>query len=144
MEGMNRREWLLGVGAVGAAAYSSRLFGAEASRRIHLDQAGYLPGERKLATVVVSGESFTAKRVRDGQVVLRGKTGAVIHDELSGDRVQLVDWSEVRDAGEYVIEAGGESSLPVHVGESVRRDALRSAMRSYYGQRCGCAVDMGG
>ncbi len=91
--------------------------------------------------------TFTVRAVRDGSVVLKDKLGAVREDAASGDRVQVCDISSVRAAGTYFIEidggAGARKSAPFEIGSDVYRRALWLTMRSYYGQRCGCSVDLG-
>ena len=80
-------------------------------------------------------------------MVLKDKLGAVREDAASGDRVQVCDISSVRAAGTYFIEidggAGARKSAPFEIGSDVYRRALWLTMRSYYGQRCGCSVDLG-
>src|SRR5271167_735315 len=44
----------------------------------------------------------------------------------------------------YVLEIEGGKSAPFEIGTEVYRHALWLTMRGYYGQRCGCSVDLGG
>jgi endoglucanase len=140
---------------------------------IVFNQLGYLQDARKIVTVrssllsslpsssssssasssIPSSSSssslatFTVRALRDGAVVLKDKLGAVREDAASGDRVQVCDISSVRAAGTYFIEidggAGARKSAPFEIGSDVYRRALWLTMRSYYGQRCGCSVDLG-
>jgi endoglucanase len=43
----------------------------------------------------------------------------------------------------YVFETDAGKSAPFEIGNDVYRHALWLTMRSYYGQRCGCSVDLG-
>jgi len=78
-----------------------------------------------------------------GAVVLEGKPGEARDDAASGDRVQIADLSSVRQPGMYFLETDAGKSAPFEVGNDVYRRALWLTMRSYYGQRCGCNVDLG-
>lgn len=113
---------------------------------IKVDQAGYLPGSPKLALVSSSqpaGE-FSVRRARDGKVVWRGTAGAAVADATSGDSVQPLDFTPFRGAGTFYLDVPGVGvSWPFRVGADVFARPLYLAMRSYYGQRCGIAVDLG-
>jgi endoglucanase len=65
-------------------------------------------------------------------------------DAASGDRLALADFSSVAIPGEYRLVAQGKRSESFLIGRDVYKLALRTAMRAFYGQRCGCAVDLGG
>jgi endoglucanase len=111
---------------------------------IKVDQAGYLIDAPKVA--IVASETATAFAVVDseGSVALRGSLGTVAEDPDSGDRVRAADFSSVRRAGSYriVVDGVGES-WPFKIADDAYRRAYYLAMRSYYGQRCGTAVDLG-
>lgn len=163
---MRRREFLkMATVCGGAAAWPAAIFFAERSawaaddvvegEPIVFNQVGYLPDAAKLFTLRLSSSSspsssatFSVRPVNGGAVVLTGKPSAVREDAASGDRVQVCDLSSVRAAGHYVLEtaadgAGTKKSAPFEIGKDVYRRALWLATRSYYGQRCGCSVDLG-
>jgi endoglucanase len=151
---MKRRELLryLGYGGVAlhpgvrSIAQMMAPSGAEQARRVFLNQLGYLPTGAKRATVRSSdaGGEFQVRSVASRRVVMKGKLGGVVSDAASGDSVRVADFSELRAAGLYRLEAGGGASDAFSVGPQVYGPALRTAMRGFYGQRCGCAVDLGG
>jgi endoglucanase len=111
---------------------------------IRVDQAGYLVDAPKVA--IVASETSTAFAVVDseGSVALRGSLGAATEDPDSGDRVRAADFSSIRSAGIYriVVDGVGES-WPFKIADDAYRRVYYLAMRSYYGQRCGTAVDLG-
>jgi endoglucanase len=109
---------------------------------IALNQLGYLPKAKKLATLRVPSSAFTVRALKGNHVALRGKPEAVRDDAASGDRVQIADLSALHKPGQYILEIDGAKSTPFEIGDHVYRDALRLTMRSYYGQRCGCNVDL--
>jgi endoglucanase len=65
-------------------------------------------------------------------------------DADTGDSVQIADFTKLHEAGTYYLDVPG-------VGRSwtfsIRRDVFLHtyylAMRAFYGQRCGTAVDLG-
>jgi endoglucanase len=77
-------------------------------------------------------------------LVLRGVLGPAETDPLSGDTVQAADFSRLRRAGSYYIQVPGVGkSWTFSVGSDVFERAWYLAMRGFYGQRCGTAVDLG-
>ena len=116
------------------------------SAAIKVDQVGYQPGAPKVALVAAErpASDFTVRRVSGGAVVFRGKLGAAVADPDSGDSVQAGDFSAFRTAGKYYLEVPGVGrSWEFAIDANVYGRAFYLAMRSYYGQRCGTAVDLG-
>lgn len=111
-----------------------------------LDQAGYLPGIQKVATVPAdqAGKPFELLDTATGETVFRGDVGPAMHDECSGDRVALANYSAFQIPGRYRLATSDGQSGSFPVGADAWREPLRQAMRGYYGQRCGCTVDLGG
>ena len=113
---------------------------------IKVDQVGYLPHARKLAFVVAdqTASEFLLRNANDSSVVFRGHLSAPVDDVDSGDRIQTADFSKFTSEGRFYIEVPGVGeSWRFSIGRSVYRRAFYLAMRSYYGQRCGTAVDLG-
>lgn len=122
------------------------LFAAAPVADIKVDQAGYLPKAPKLALVAAKSpaESFVVKRESDGKAVFSGKLGASVADADSGDRVQTADFTAFDKPGAYYLEVPGLGrSWSFTVARDVFSRAWYLAMRSFYGQRCGTAVDLG-
>ncbi|MGD0155102.1 MAG: glycoside hydrolase family 9 protein [Terracidiphilus sp.] len=114
------------------------------TRAIEVDQVGYPAGGPKIALVGVAAKTFEIKRSSDGKVVFRGVLGPAGTDPHSGDTVQSADFSILRQAGTYYIEVPGVGkSWTFNIGRNVFEHAYYLAMRGFYGQRCGTAVDMG-
>jgi endoglucanase len=112
---------------------------------IRLNQVGYLPGEPK-AAIVATGEparEFRVRRAADSRVVFRGGAPALPTTPIRGGRVQLADFTGLRQPGRYFLEVPGVGqSWEFEIGPRVYERALYLAMRSFYGQRCGTAVDL--
>jgi endoglucanase len=126
-------------------ATSAQLHGTEqANLQIKVDQVGYLPASPKVAIVTAAANTFEVKRASDNQTVFTADLGPATPDPDTGDSVQFADFSKLREPGTYYLEVPG-------VGRSwtfsIRRDAFSRAyylaMRAFYGQRCGTAVDLG-
>ena len=125
--------------ALGASA-------AAPTTEIKVDQVGYLPHDRKLA-MVASGtlaKDFSVHRAGNDSVVLRGKLAEPGNDPDSGDLIQIADLSKLEKPGKYYLEVPGVGrSWDFAIDPDVYTRAFYLAMRSYYGQRCGTAVDLG-
>jgi endoglucanase len=119
---------------------------------ILLNQLGYLPNHAKIATVLLANlpnpavsQPPTTFRVRsqDHSVVLEGKLSTPTLDAASGDTTAQADFSSITTPGTYHLEIAGTFSDPFTIDPTVYADALRLTTRAYYGQRCGCDVDLG-
>ncbi len=112
--------------------------------KIQIDQVGYLSGAAKIATVSAPGESFEVRRESDDSTVLRGKLSVAAKDAESGEIIQAADFSSLRLPGTYylVVPTVGRS-WKFSIGPSVYSPTFYHAMRAFYGQRCGMAVDLG-
>nr|AEF56863.1 putative glycosyl hydrolase [synthetic construct] len=113
---------------------------------IKVDQAGYPANAPKVALVAAkeTATTFTVRRAEDGAVELRGTLTDPVADTDSGDRVQSADFSRLPRVGKYYLEVPGVGrSWTFSVGPDVYARPWYLAMRSYYGQRCGTAVDLG-
>jgi endoglucanase len=113
---------------------------------IKVDQVGYGAGEPKVAFVVVDPPAFrfTLRRTPSGAVVFEGELPPPAMDADSGDRAQTADFSKVRETGDFYLEVPGVGrSWDFAIGPRPYGRALYLAMRSFYGQRCGTAVDLG-
>ena len=121
-------------------------FAASPTTDIKVDQAGYLPHSAKLAMVVshALAKGFAVHRSSNDSVVFRGKLAEPVTDPDSGDLIQEADFTRLEKAGKYYLEVPGVGrSWDFSVGPDVYSRAFYLAMRSYYGQRCGTAVDLG-
>jgi endoglucanase len=120
-------------------------FGREnESASIKLDQVGYPTDAPKIAVVSAPAETFQVKRSIDNVVMLEGNLGARVTDANSGDQVQVADFSALRTSGTYYLEVPGVGrSWTFSVGPEVFSRAYYLAMRAFYGQRCGTAVNLG-
>jgi endoglucanase len=119
--------------------------GAEApTLAIKVDQVGYLLDSPKVALVSAQADAFEVRRSSDGAVVFHGKLAPPQADPNSGDLVQAADFSTLRKPGTYYVDIPGVGrSWNFTLGENVFEHTWYLAMRGFYGQRCGTAVDLG-
>jgi endoglucanase len=116
----------------------------EATAAIKVDQVGYLTRGPKIALVSASAKTFEIRRSSDGKIELRAPLGPAASDPMTGDMVQTADFSRLRAPGSYYIQVPGVGkSWTFHVGRNVYQHAYYLAIRGFYGQRCGTAVDLG-
>jgi endoglucanase len=116
----------------------------KATVAIKVDQVGYPQDGVKVALVSAAGTTFEIKRVKDNAVVFKGNLSAAVSDVDTGDQVQAADFSAFKKPGSYYIEIPGVGrSWDFTLGTDVYQRAYYMAMRGFYGQRCGTAVDMG-
>lgn len=126
--------------------FAAALFAANPTVEIKVDQVGYLPTAAKVALVVSKNPAskFTLNQSRDGKPVFNGTLAASRDDFDSGDSVQAADFSAWNKPGQYYIDVPGVGrSWDFDIAPDVYAKTWRLAMRSYYGQRCGIAVDLG-
>jgi endoglucanase len=113
---------------------------------IKVDQVGYLNSAAKIALVSSNppATAFTVNQSRDGKPVFSGALSAPAEDYDSGDSLQAADFTQCIKSGTYYIDVPGVGrSWDFDIAPDVYANTLRLAMRSYYGQRCGIAVDLG-
>jgi endoglucanase len=126
-----------GDGATGKAAETTKL-------AIKVDQVGYPTEGPKVALVTVPATVFQVRRASNNKVVFRGKLGPVETDPNSGDQVQAATFTRFHTSGSYYVSVPGVGrSWNFDIGANVFEYTYYLAMRGFYGQRCGTAVDMG-
>jgi endoglucanase len=146
------REFLL-LGVL-AALFVVPLMGARGAEApttaIKVDQVGYPADRPKVGFYSLNPgtqsipKDFQVHRSSDGGVVFKGKLTMPEQDASTGDQVQAADFSAFQKAGTYYLEIPGAGrSWNFAVGGNVYQHAYYMAMRGFYGQRCGTAVDMG-
>jgi endoglucanase len=121
------------------------VYGSESAQlAIKVDQVGYPLNGPKVALISSPATTFEIRRSNDGGVVFQGKLGSAVADPNTGDQVQAADFSALRRAGSFYLEVPGVGrSWNFTVGKNVFAHTYYMAMRAFYGQRCGTAVDMG-
>lgn len=114
--------------------------------RITVNQAGYLPGAAKVATVMAAeapGPAFRIIRAESSQEVLAGTLkGPVKEPEQGGGLAWLAEFSELSTEGTYKVDIMGTGqSAPFRISPQIYTDLYKTTMRSYFLQRCGAPLD---
>ena len=118
--------------------------GQMASLDIKVDQVGYPINSPKAAIVSAPAQTFEVRRASDDSSVFHGKLDPTVGDTGTGDRVEVADFSSLRQPGTYYVEVPGVGrSWPFSIGSDVFSHAYYLAARAFYGQRCGASVDLG-
>ena len=107
---------------------------ALARPRVRVNQAGYLADGPKAATVLTDRVAPIPY-----SVVSAGRT--VWHGLSSPGPLPVLDFSGHRATGTFVIEAGGFASHPFPIVDELYPGLLRDALRFFYAQRSGMALD---
>ena len=106
--------------------------------RISYSHTGYQTGATK--TAIVSGENANNFRLIDqetGETVL-SKSAKTVETHLG--RYQLMDFSEVRQTGSYIIESGDLQTKPFRIDPNVWRETILKTLNFFYAERCGMAI----
>jgi endoglucanase len=111
---------------------------------IKVDQVGYPVDGPKVALVSAPATTFQVKRISDGIVVFHGNLALPQADADTGDQVQAADFSSLHAAGTYFLDIPGVGrSWNFTLANNPYEHTYYMAMRAFYGQRCGAAVDLG-
>ena len=112
--------------------------------RVRVNQVAYLPDGPKTATVVTEATTPLPWQLKDaaGKVVARGTGTPRGTDVSSGQNVQTVDFGRYTRAGTgFTVTADGETSRPFDIGTAAYRKLRSDALKFYYTQRSGIAID---
>ena len=112
---------------------------------IAVNQVGYEKDSPKQAYLVNEEATwFELVRTYDSKVVFSDSIKAPAeNDSVTGDIISVIDFSEYKSEGEYVIKAVGHEPIlsnKFKIGQNVYADALQIMSKSYYYHRCGTQV----
>ena len=120
-----------------AALFAVPSFAATA----YINQIGYRPGDfKELALVEANGNVDFVNAA--GQVVLSVTPKAASYWNASGQNVQLVDFSELSEAGKYSVKVGGNvlrSDLVVK--SQTYEEIVKASIKWFYYQRASMALE---
>ena len=111
---------------------------------IKVNQVGYLPDAPKIAVLEgdVEADRFQVVDTATMAVVFEGEIGRAGIDVNSGERVRHLDFSDLREEGEYaVVVPGAGSSVKFRIARNVYYAPFFDALRSYTLARSGLAID---
>ena len=115
-----------------------------ATADIRLNQVGFYPDAPKKAVVAVAGagDRFAVVSEADGKKVFEGKLSQTLTWPLAGETVRIADFSGLRMPGRYALYVEGAGySYPFSIADNILNAPLRAAVKSFYYQRAGFALE---
>lgn len=113
-----------------------------APNQVRVNQVGFAPDQEKTATIDVCCAKAEPCDVTildaEGKAVWNGKASETMLNPISGKPRQIVDFSELTQAGEYTLKACGKQPVAdAHfvITEHPYRELTRKALRAFYYQR---------
>ncbi len=106
--------------------------------KIAFSHSGYQPGLPKTAFASgLAAREFQLVRPETGEAVLSKAVGTV---KSPIGEFQVMDFSDVRQPGSYVLRAGDAETRPFRIGADAWRDSILKALNFYYVERCGMEI----
>ncbi|KOV83178.1 glycoside hydrolase family 9 protein [Nocardia sp. NRRL S-836] len=114
------------------------------TRKVQVDQVGYVPGLPKRATLVSTAttpQTWTLKNSA-GATVASGQSTPKGADATSGDSVHSIDFSSFDTPGTgYTLVVGTDSSFPFDISADVVKKLRYDALAFFYHQRSGTPIE---
>lgn len=112
---------------------------------IRLNQVGYRPDMTKTAIVTAPTDAGSWSIVSAegcGDAIFTGKLPSAVHNESSGETVQVIDFTEFSQEGRYFIQLEDNTLSPVFtISNSVYEDLSDAALHFFELAECGTSVD---
>ncbi len=106
--------------------------------KIAFSNSGYTTGSSKSAIASdLAASEFSVIDKQTGESVL---TGPVEQSTTPLGKYQVLDFSEVRKPGTYVIKAGETLTRSFRIGDDSWRDSIWKAINFMYSERCGTEI----
>jgi len=122
---------------------------------IHINQLGYRPNDPKKAVIPCTAAAspdtrsdenetdFQIIRVSDNALAYSGKAGGHIADSASADTVRIADFSDFKEAGEYVIRTSSAQSYPFKIDDNPYTGLRAALLEMFNYQKCGVDLECG-
>jgi hypothetical protein len=110
-----------------------------ASGKIALSDSGYTIGSSKSAIASdLAATEFSVIDEHTGQVVL---TKPVEQTTTPLGKYQVLDFTELREPGSYLLRAGETLTHSFRIGDDVWRNSIWKALNFMYSERCGTEIE---
>lgn len=107
---------------------------------IYVNQLGFYTNDKKHATI--SGCKGYELINQDGQVVLKNAVDYLTLDESSKEEIAFIDFSNITEKGTYYFkDSEGNQSYHFRIGDDIYRQVSLDALKMFYFQRCGMALE---
>ncbi len=104
-----------------------------------MNQVGFAPDQEKTATIDVDSLNAAPREVlilnAAGDTAWTGVASATMANPVSGKFRQIVDFSDLKEVGEYRIILNNRSTQSFQIAEHPYRELTRKALRAFYYQR---------
>jgi endoglucanase len=109
---------------------------------VFVNQAGYLPDQKKLAYSIDGADSFYVIDATSGVVRFSGPlVETSSHDPATGWTTYVADFSSFTADGTYRIATSGyDTSYDFQISKNVFEDVFKKSLKGFYFQRCGTAL----
>jgi Glycosyl hydrolase family 9/Cellulase N-terminal ig-like domain len=109
-----------------------------ATGKIAFSHAGYVSGSSKTAIASdLHDHNFSLVDADTGKIVL---TRPVEQQKSKLGNYQLLDFSEVRQPGNYILRSGETTTRPFRIGDDAWRESIVKAINFMYSERCGTVI----
>ena len=106
--------------------------------RIALSHTGYRPGSSKTAVAGdLSATNFKVLEAGSGKTVLEAP---ILAEKTRLGQFQLLDFTQLREPGTYVIQAGDVKTQPFRIGDDIWERTIRKTLNFFYCERCGFEI----
>lgn len=124
--------------AVACTTTSEKPFAVE---QIKLNQVGYYPQQEKVAVLDnCEAEEFVIKQRDSQKEVFKGKPQSSNVCEWSGKTRTTLDFSQLTEPGNYIIEAG-DMQMPFEIKANAWKPVADAALKAFYYQRTGMPIE---
>ncbi|MBZ0258888.1 glycoside hydrolase family 9 protein [bacterium] len=115
--------------------------GVTANADICINSVGFLPQQKKIATIQTSCESFSIVNAGDGKIVFEGKIAKTMQNKGTDETVCIADFSSFQQLGTYQLKVEGVGeSAPFRIGNEIYDFPFETVMKGMYLWRCGTDV----
>ena len=115
---------------------------AQGDNMIRVNQVAFFPQQEKIAVVENDGKkvTLTVRNIETGKVVGKARFVRTSVSPWSKKRRAIVDFSKITTPGRYVLECKGHQ-MPIEIKEHALTDLTAGAIKSFYLNRSGMAID---
>ncbi|MBP5453235.1 MAG: hypothetical protein J6Y09_01265, partial [Lachnospiraceae bacterium] len=109
-------------------------------KTIYVNQVGYKTIGEKKAYLNFESNDVLLKDEK-GNEVINLKAVKCDPDDISGESIYSLDFSEIEKEGRYKITADGVESVSFQISEKVNDKLLKDLCKCYYYLRCGVDLE---
>lgn len=108
---------------------------------IIVNQLGYRLEDYKTAVIVGSTGQFHIVNQANNEIAWVGTSGPLIEDKVSSASLSKLDFTSLKQPGDYFIEGNDGRSLPFTIGSQNYLDLHTAVTKAFYFFRCGVKLE---